>query len=191
MVYNKCFFFICYTARYLPTTTLCILFQLLLMKLITLLKSRTRSDFRIRTAVSTGSLVLFFCFGLFAQQATETKSSLDGLASVEWKPVAELNAVLADQAADSEIRLADIQLMADERAVFTLHKRFVSAVMSELQGGSTAFDALSKSYETLVVEIPRDAVMSAAPDGYLDNYVLVIAELLAALPVPRPVTTSN
>jgi type IV secretory pathway protease TraF len=63
--------------------------------------------------------------------------------------------------------------------------------MSELQGGSTAFDALSKSYETLVVEIPRDAVMSAAPDGYLDNYVLVIAELLAALPVPRPVTTSN
>ncbi len=128
------------------------------------------------------AIVLLQSAASFAQG--NSASDFSSFTGKEWKPSAEVLSILQDQTGISDILLSDTQISPDEKAVRLLHKRVASLVIDEIQGGKGVLDALVKGYEKVQPEVLKNPDFSLVPEGYLDNHMLVLAELLSAVPEP-------
>ena len=156
--------------------------NLQIMKSNFLFRSRSCFAGALKTATCLCAIFLLHSVASFAQGNSSTDFS--SLTGKEWKPSAEVVSVLQDQSGFSDILLSDAQISPDEKAVQMLHKRVASVVIDEIQSGKGVLDALVKGYEKVQPEVSRNPDFSLVPEGYLDNHMLILAELFSAVPEP-------
>lgn len=153
------------------------------------MKSNILSKFRgalsrtLPIAVLSCAIVFLSTVTSFAQNNNADEGNLSVLSGKEWKSAADAVLVLQEQLDHSEAVLSDSQLNADEKSVQMLHKRVSSVVMDELQSGNSVYDSVVKGYKKVEPEVLKNPDLTLVPEGYLDIYILVLSELLSAVPV--------
>lgn len=153
------------------------------MKSNILLKFRGALSRTLPIAALSCAIVFLATVTSFAQNNNSDEGNLSVLSGKEWKPAADAVLVLQEQLDHSEAVLSDSQVNADEKSVQMLHKRVSSVVMDELQSGNSVYDSVVRGYKKVQPEVLKNPDMTLVPEGYLDVYILVLSELLSAVPV--------
>lgn len=158
---------------------------------ITITSKRIESNFKggVFTSRFFFGITIATCF-LLSLISTDIKSQTDnGPASIDMKNTAWKSKIDLDQTLTSEkIKVEEILttpgLQPVDKSIYKAYSRMLTYIQQYIQNNLQVDEAISKGYQSVIDEAPKDPELSLLPDHMLGTYLPGLVEMLAAVNVP-------
>ncbi len=143
------------------------------------------SSFATKAAGIPALCTLFFLFLVASISAQSVDhAEIGDYSKVVWRPLAGLNAVIAQEDARLDGFLATPDLQERDRAIYTAYKRMLAYTQVLIQDSKPVDEAIFEGYEKVLAEAPNDKQLELLPEGLLMTFIPVLVEVLAEPQVP-------
>ena len=132
-----------------------------------------------------------FVFGLMTLFGTSQVSAQtdNGPASINmnaitWKSNPELAQTLTTEKERVDVFLNTPGLQAEEQAIYKAYNLMLTYIQQHIQNNVPAQDAITKGYQQVLNEAPKNQELAKLPDQMLGTFLPGVVEMLSATPVP-------
>lgn len=124
---------------------------------------------------------LFFSTLALAQEVSASQITGD-LTTMAWKTATDVNSVLDQELVQTDSRLTEPNLAADDRYLLLSYRRLVSYVQAGIQADQTLDQAILKGYDQVLSEAKTDPAIKGVQANHFVVWVNNLVEILTEVP---------
>ena len=106
------------------------------------------------------------------------------MSAITWKSNPEIVQTLTAEKERVDGLLNTPGLQADEQSIYKAYSLMITYIHQHIQNNVSTEDAISKGYQQVLNEAPKNQELAKLPDQMLGTYLPGLVEMLSATPAP-------
>lgn len=129
------------------------------------------------------ALMTLFCTSQVSAQTDNGPASIN-MNAITWKSNPEITQTLTAEIERTDVLLSTPGLQAEEQSIYKAYKLMLTYIQLHIQNNVPAQDAITKGYQQVLHEAPKNQDLANLPDQMLGTYLPGLVEMLSAVPAP-------
>jgi hypothetical protein len=142
------------------------------------------SGFRfLKWPVFVIATIIFLC-PFQAEAQTDNGPTSINMTAVTWKSNPEIAQTLTTEKERVDVLLSAQGLQPEELSIYKAYNLMLTYIRQHIQNNIPSQDAITKGYQQVLNEAPKNQDMAHLPDQMLGTYLPGLVEMLSETPVP-------